>query len=76
MKMLGWGCKMEIVKYDRKKKVLSVRYNTKIVWDYKDVEEAEYFKVVEKLQDEGFSKTKLQTLLSKQFIVGTHKGSI
>jgi len=61
---------MKIINYDKEKKVLSVQYNTKIIWDYKDVSEEMY----EKILYSNASEKELKEFLSEQFIVGVHKG--
>ena len=61
---------MKIVNYDKEKKVLSVQYNTKTIWDYKEVNEEMY----EKILYSNASEKELKEFLSEQFIVGVHKG--
>jgi len=60
---------MEIVHYDKEKRVLSIRYNTKVIWEYQGVNEDEYKAVLN-----ATSETKVRKLLSQQFIVGEYKG--
>lgn len=64
------GNVMKIVNYDKEKKVLSVQYNTKTIWDYKEVSEEMY----EKILYSNASEKELKEFLSEQFIVGVHKG--
>ena len=64
------GNVMKIVNYDKEKRVLSVQYNTKTIWDYKEVSEEMH----EKILYSNASEKELKEFLSEQFIVGVHKG--
>ena len=69
MNLLGWVCKMKIINYNKKKKVLSVKYNTKTIWDYQDVSEDMYNTIL----NSDSSERELRILLSELFIVGVNK---
>jgi len=60
---------MEILDYNRKEGLLLIRYNTKNIWEYKDITE-EVYKILQKKKTEKDMKIILRKLL----IVGENKG--
>ena len=60
---------MEILDYNRKEELLLIRYNTKNIWEYKDITE-EIYKILQKKKTEKDMKVILRKLL----IVGENKG--
>jgi len=60
---------MEILDYSRKEELLLIRYNTKNIWEYKDITE-EIYKILQKKKTEKDMKVILRKLL----IVGENKG--
>ena len=60
---------MEILDYSRKEGLLLIRYNTKNIWEYKDITE-EVYKILQKKKTEKDMKIILRKLL----IVGENKG--
>jgi uncharacterized iron-regulated protein len=60
---------MEIVKYNEKKKVLSMKFNTDVIWKYNGVDKKAY----DKLTSAKSLEKAVKDLLHKPLIVGTHK---
>lgn len=62
---------MKILKYNKETEVLSVQYNTKVIWDYLAVQEDDYKHIVKS----NLPEKELKAFLNKFFIVGINRRS-
>ena len=58
---------MEILNYDKENEILSVKYNTKVVWEYSKVDKEMYKKI------KGAKDSAVELMLRKLLIVGENK---
>ena len=72
MNLLGWVCKMEIINYNTENGVLSVRYNTKNIWEYFPVDEDTFYGIMTVKSSEA----EVKRILRKLSIIGENKGVI
>lgn len=63
---------MTIVDYDENREVLSVKFNTNTVWNYKNISKQVYQKIKTAADPEHI----VRSMLHKSFIVGTSKKEI
>jgi uncharacterized protein YneF (UPF0154 family) len=61
---------MEILSYNLKTGVLSVKYNTKTVWEYSPINEDTFYQIM----GAKSSNSKVKNILRKLSIVGENKG--
>jgi len=62
---------MKVIKYNEKKQLLSIRYNTNLVWVYSNIDKETYNKMLFFNED---SDEAVKHILRKKLTVGENKG--